>query len=86
MSKYKLLGMAFAALLIIAGFVYLYADGMPLFVSLGISALSVLGMGVSNALEARSSGARGAVAYIPAICLLILGTFVAAVCVYSVIK
>ena len=85
MSKFRLISMAFASLLIVAGFVYLYAS-VSVAVSLAICALSILGMGISSALEVRESGGHGAIAYLTAICFMLLGAAVAAVCIYVLIK
>ena len=86
MNKYKLLGMAFAAIIIVAGFVYLYADAVSVPAAFGLCALAIFGMGTASLLEIRQRGERGFVSYLPALCFFILGACVAAVCVYVIVK
>ncbi|MBR6676680.1 MAG: hypothetical protein IKL24_05045 [Clostridia bacterium] len=86
MNKEKLLSITFAALIIVAGLVYLYGDVISAPVVLGICAVAILGMGAASLMEIRRKGERGFVSYLPAICFFVLGCCVAALCVYLVLK
>lgn len=86
MSKYRLISMASAALIIIAGLIYLSTDGISPAAVLPICIVAICGMGAASALEARKANTSGIVAYIPALCFFVLAAFVTAALVFLLIK
>lgn len=78
MNKYKLISMAAAILIIIAGSVYLIFGRATLAVVLGICIVAICVMGGAGAAEVRASGQKGFVPYIPALCFFVLAGAVAA--------
>jgi len=80
------LGIGAAGLIILAGLLYLYADGIPLAVVLGICIAAVIVMGVAAALETKASGAEGIVSYLHALCFFVLAAFLFAALVFVLIN
>ncbi len=86
MNRYKIISMSAAAVVIGAGFLYLYVKSIPAGAILFICAVAVCVMGGANAAEIKSSGEKRFPAYIPAICLAVLAAFVAAAGVFGFIN
>ncbi len=82
MNKYKLISMAAAAMIIVAGCIYLWVGMAALLVVLILSAISVCVMGGANAAEVKASGQGNFISYIPAICFFVLGGFICAAIVF----
>ena len=78
MSKYKLISMAAALLIIIAGCLYLWIGEIMLVPVLIVAAVCVCIMGGANAAEVKASGQGNFVSYIPAICFFVLAAFICA--------
>jgi len=85
MEKNKLLGIIAAAVILVAGWIYLNAGEKALNYVLPISALCVLVMGGVSAYGAKKSGLPGIVAYVPAICYAVLGSFIIGAFIYRLI-
>ena len=82
MNKYKLISMAAAALIIIAGLIYLSVGEAFLVPVLILAVIAVCVMGGANAAEVKASGKGSFVAYIPAICFFVLAAFICAAIVF----
>ncbi|MBE6714180.1 MAG: hypothetical protein E7575_02695 [Ruminococcaceae bacterium] len=82
MTKSKLVGIAAAALIIIAGAVYLHFGEKTLIPVLALCTAAVLIMGAVSAAESKKQGLRGIIAYIPAICYGALSAFIIAALIY----
>lgn len=86
MNKYKLISMAAALLIVIAGCVYLAFGSITLAAVLGICIVAICVMGGACAAEARASGQKGIVPYIPSLCFFVLAGAVSAALVIFLMK
>ncbi|MBE6587402.1 MAG: hypothetical protein E7647_03190 [Ruminococcaceae bacterium] len=82
MSKYKIISMIAAALIIVSGCLYLYLGSSLLLAALIVCAVAVCVMGGANAAEVKSKGEGGFIAYIPALCFFVLAAFITAAIVF----
>lgn len=84
MSRYKLLGIVSAMLVVIVGAVYLKVGEAFLSPTLLVSTAAIFAMGLFSALEVRSKGERGVGGFIPAICLFVLSAALLFLWIYVV--
>ena len=78
--------MAAAALIIIAGLIYLSLGEAFLLPVLIVAVIAVCIMGGANAAEVKVSGQGGFIPYIPAICFFVLGAFICAAIVFYLMQ
>ena len=86
MNKYKLISMAAASLIIVAGLIYLSVGEKFLLPVLILSVIAVCIMGGANAAEIKASGKGNFIAYIPAICFFVLAAFICAAIVFYLMQ
>ncbi|MBQ8914789.1 MAG: hypothetical protein IJ046_01260 [Clostridia bacterium] len=85
MTRYKLINLASCAVIILLGLLYFKTALVSRAVMLFASAVCMLILAVSQALEQKAAGAKGFPPYIQALCYAVVAALVFAAAVYSIL-